>query len=150
MTVILIALIVFGAVFVVGYPLANAGRYEYAENGLEGNETLAHLASARNSTFDAIRDLEFDHATGKLSDEDYRQMRARYDVRAADILQKMDALAGLKQAGSNGTRTRPAGSSALKSGAAQKQTAARDVCPRCKRHLHPGDRFCPTCGARLS
>ncbi len=138
MAMILMALIVFGAIVIVGYPLVNAQQYEYVENGSLGNDTFESLASARNTIFDAIRDLEFDHAAGKLSDEDYRQMRARYDVKAAEILQKMDALAGLKKEGANG---KPRG---------VKASTSQASCPRCQRSVLPGDRFCPKCGTPLS
>ncbi len=134
MVMILMALIVFAAIMIVGYPLVNAEQY-----GLEllvnGDDRLEPLAGARNSIFDAIRDLEFDHATGKLSDEDYRQMRARYDLRAAEILQKMDALTAQQ----TGLKKR-----------SQKAGASKGSCPQCRAHVEPGDRFCPTCGARLA
>src|SRR5512135_300424 len=91
LVVLLLALVVFVAIFIVGYPLVNARLYPALDRPV-ADDRLENLMSARNSVFDAIRDLEFDHAAGKLSDEDYRQMRARYDVRAAEVLQKMDAL----------------------------------------------------------
>ncbi len=135
---ILMALVVFTAIVVVGYPLVNGQPYESVENGSLGNDNVESLASARNTVFDAIRDLEFDHAAGKLSDQDYRQMRARYDVKAAEILQKMDALTGLKKEGANGKLR------------GQKNGTSSTTCPRCSKTILPTDRFCPKCGAPLN
>ncbi len=137
MAMILMAVIVFGAIVIVGYPLVNGQWYEYIENGSLGNDNIESLASARNTIFDAIRDLEFDHTAGKLSDPDYRQMRARYDVKAAEILQKMDALASLKKENANGKAR------------GQKNGVSNTTCPRCNKSIQPGDRFCPKCGAPL-
>jgi zinc-ribbon domain len=136
MVLAVMALIVFVAIFIVGYPLVNAQQYEYADVEFNGNDTLEHLASARNSVFEAIRDLEFDRATGKLSDEDYHQLRARYDVKAAQVLQQIDAFAASKK---DYTKAR-----------VQKAGAGKNTCPRCHQRVEAGDRFCPTCGARLN
>ncbi len=138
MAMILMAVIDFVAIVIVGYPLVSAQQYEYVETGSLGNDNLESLAGARDTTIDAIRDLEFDHAAGKLSDADYTLMRARYDARAAEIMQKMDALVELKKQAANGK------SRAHKTGAANK------TCPRCSKSVLPGDRFCPKCGAPLS
>jgi len=40
----------------------------------------------------AIKDLENDHAMGKLSDADYRTLRAKYETKAVAILQELDSL----------------------------------------------------------
>ncbi len=138
MAMILMAVIVFVAIVIVGYPLVNPQQYEYVENGSPGNDNLESLAGARDTTIEAIRDLEFDHQAGKLSDADYALMRARYDVRAAEIMQKMDALAELKKESVNGKLR------------ARKIGANNKACPRCNKSVLPGDRFCPKCGAPLS
>ena len=130
------AVMVFMAVLLVGYPLVNPERYsaEALTDGVE--EPLDQLTGTRNSVYDAIRDLEFDRATGKLSENDSRSMRARYDLRAAEILQKMDALAARAPGGGRAARARKSG-------------AGKSTCPQCKRAIEPGDRFCPVCGTRL-
>lgn len=148
MVIILMGLIVFGAILIVGYPLVNGQRYELAETGLNGDENFEHLASARNSVFEAIRDLEFDRATEKLSDADYQAMRARYDAKAAEVLQKMDALGAAKA------------KRALSASAAvgeprdktqtQKSSSKKSFCSRCGGRVEGVDRFCPTCGTRLT
>ena len=131
MIMIVMALLVFVSIFIVGYPLMNAQRYEL-ETEAQGNDRLEYLASVRNAVFDAIRDLEFDRATGKLSDEDYRQMRAQYDAQAVQVLQQLDALTATQ-----------------KEAPPKQSSAAKTTCPRCHKRVQAGDRFCPSCGASL-
>lgn len=148
MIIILMGLIVFAAILAVGYPLVSAQGWEFAGSGVEGDENFEHLASARNSVFEAIRDLEFDRATDKLSDADYHSMRARYDAQAAQVLQKMDALetaqvkrgAGIKVAGG-----KPAAKATSLESAAKKS-----YCGHCGAKVEAGDHFCPVCGTRLN
>lgn len=43
-------------------------------------------ATARGRALLALKEIEFDRATGKLSDEDYQQLHARYQRAAIDNL----------------------------------------------------------------
>ncbi|MFQ5530543.1 MAG: hypothetical protein ACE5FP_09355, partial [Gemmatimonadota bacterium] len=72
---------------------------------------------------DALREIEFEHETGKLGDDDYRSLRARY---AADAIAARDAGAGepgIPQAGS---------------------------CAVCEASLNPEARFCSHCGSEVA
>jgi rubrerythrin len=148
MVIILMGLIVFAAILIVGYPLVNSQRYEYVENGLNGDENFEHLASARNSVFEAIRDLEFDRATDKLSDADYQHMRARYDVKAAEVLQKMDAL-GAAKAKRAAAAPEAAGGERSEKARTPKAGTEKSFCSRCGTPVQAADRFCPKCGTHL-
>jgi len=55
------------------------------EPGLELDEEKAAI-------YRALKELEFDHEAGHLSDDDYRALRDRYENRAAQILTALDAL----------------------------------------------------------
>lgn len=52
-------------------------------------ERLA-LAEARDRALAALKELEFDHRTGKISDEDYRALIAPLRREAADALKALD------------------------------------------------------------
>ncbi len=41
---------------------------------------------ARNDAMDALREIEFDRATGKLSDSDYDSLKSMYTQRAIDAM----------------------------------------------------------------
>jgi hypothetical protein len=54
----------------------------------EGRRQLA-LAEERDRALAALKELEFDHRTGKLSDTDYRELVGAYRRRAAAALQAL-------------------------------------------------------------
>lgn len=57
-------------------------------------EPRAGLLRARDAATQALRELDFDHATGKIGDADYVELRARHEVHARAILRRLDALGG--------------------------------------------------------
>jgi len=59
------------------------------------------LAEERDRALAALKELEFDHRTGKVSDEDYRELVAPLRRRAAEALR---ALEPRTQAASGGVR----------------------------------------------
>jgi len=50
------------------------------------------LAEDRRAALRALRELEFEHAAGHVSDEDYADLRARYEAETAVILSELDRL----------------------------------------------------------
>ena len=57
--------------------------------------TIARLEHERGLALAAIRELEFDHAMGKIADADFQTMRSRLEARA---LTAMTALARVSKA----------------------------------------------------
>jgi len=87
---------------------------------------LAPEMAPESSALDALREIEFDQATGKLSPEDYATLKATYTPRALEEL-----------------RTREAGAKATVSGAAT-DDAAEALIARAKQR----GGSCPSCGPR--
>jgi hypothetical protein len=56
----------------------------------EGGERRLELAEERDRALAALKELEFDHRTGKLSDDDYRELVGTYRRRAATALRSLD------------------------------------------------------------
>ncbi len=50
----------------------------------------ADLLARKEAAFSALKELEFDYRTRKLSPEDYEELRAVYRVEAAEVLKTMD------------------------------------------------------------
>jgi hypothetical protein len=48
------------------------------------------LAEERDRSLAALKELEFDHRTGKVSDDDYRELVGPLRRRAADTLRALD------------------------------------------------------------
>ena len=79
---------------------ADAAQEERASNLLS---QLADLQSERERALSALRDLEDDRATGKISREDYAQLQARFTERAVAVLKELDEA----EAASRGPRPVP-------------------------------------------
>ena len=50
------------------------------------------LEEEKTALYRALRELEFDHEAGHLSDADYEGLRERYETRAAALITELDAL----------------------------------------------------------
>jgi hypothetical protein len=58
-------------------------------------EASAHQQALRDDKarlLQHLRELRFDRDTGKLGDDDYRQLREQYEREAAVVLEQLDAL----------------------------------------------------------
>jgi hypothetical protein len=44
--------------------------------------------------FEAIRELDFDHRMGKIEDDDYKDMRDRYQAQAVELMKSLDKTNG--------------------------------------------------------
>ena len=63
-----------------------------------GERTRAALEREKMLTLRSIKELEFDRAMGKLSDEDFQEMSGRLRARAARLMRQLDAGAGYRDA----------------------------------------------------
>ena len=76
---------------------------------------------------ESLRDLEFEHETGKIDEADYRALRSRYA--AAAIAARDAGAAGERDHGRGG--------------------AAGPTCGVCEAEVGPGAKFCSRCGTAL-
>lgn len=86
--------VLLGAVWLAVYPLL-ARR----SDGEAGRSELRDLEVEKDRLVQEIHELELDRATGKLSEEDYRDLEARLKRRAVDALERIDALEGAERGG---------------------------------------------------
>ncbi|MBI4786992.1 MAG: zinc ribbon domain-containing protein [Chloroflexi bacterium] len=127
MSAILIAILAVAAISIALYPLFEVQRRP-ARAPATIDSDLENLLSAREATYSAIKDLETDHAMGKLSDTDYATLRAKYEGKALTILQKLDAAQASVQH-------------------AQRAAASKGACAQCGTPVVAGAKFCRGCGA---
>ncbi len=149
MTIILIAFMIVGAVAIVAYPLFKQSNDLDAAFVGANDPVLEGLVSQRDAMYSAIKDLENDHATGKLSDADYRSLRAKYEAKAVAILQELDHAVGSKPSAGRAARDDDAIEreiARLRRGAA---TNGALKCPKCGTPHVAEDVFCAKCGASL-
>ena len=60
----------------------------------EAEEERVRLLEERDRALAALKELEFDHRTGKISDADYATLRPSLRREAADAIRALDAAAG--------------------------------------------------------
>jgi len=109
-----------------------------------GQRTRVALEREKLLTLRAIKDLEFDRAMGKLSDEDFKDMSARLRTRAGRLIRDLDAGATY--------RAQVEQDLAKRMGAKAAAETARDRTRACAACSTPNDldaRFCKGCGTKL-
>jgi len=93
MELLLIGIFSAAALAFVAYPLVNSRRYMYyLEDTLGLNEAkkLNYLRSQKNLVFDNIKDLDFEHQMGKLSEADYNRLRDGLMGEAEGVVAEID------------------------------------------------------------
>lgn len=145
MITIAIALVIVAAIAFVAYPLfQRSDELDVAFVGLT-DPVYENLIVQRDATYSAIKDLENDHAMGKLSDGDYRSLRVKYESKAVAILQELDGLKGSPQPESMLTRERSIEEEVKR----LRRSAGEGKCVKCGTPHAPDDVFCAKCGASL-
>lgn len=139
---IAIALVIIASVAVVAWPLYNHPAGTDQEFGGD-NLALETLSGQRDAAYAAIKDLESDHDMGKLSDADYKSMRAKYEAKAVSILQELD---GLTKVDTRHTAL-PHDSESIEQEVQRLRRGLR--CPKCGTAHASGDAFCARCGTPL-
>jgi hypothetical protein len=93
----------------------------------------------------ALREIEFDRATGKLSDEDYQALKTKYTAEALAVLRAEEAgrAEPPRQAGES-----PANSAASEPPAPPAGDPVEALIADRVRQLQTGMARCPTCGPR--
>jgi hypothetical protein len=152
--IILLSLVVFAASAVATaawrtlWPLS--GTDEPAGPQMFGGRTRAALEREKSLVLRSIKDLEFDHAMGKVSDKDFAEMGARLRVRAAGLMRQLDAGTSYRQAIEaeiekrvhvKKVEAKPASATVPKS--------TTKLCLSCCTPNDPDARFCKGCGYQL-
>jgi hypothetical protein len=112
-----------------------------------GERTRASLEREKKLALRAIKELEFDRAMGKLSEDDFHEMSGRLRQRAARLIQRLDAGAGYRDRIEHDLAKRIG----EKPGDAQApaRTSASLSCAKCSTVNDTDARFCKGCGAKL-
>jgi rRNA maturation endonuclease Nob1 len=137
------ALVGVAAVWLVLQPLLHPGRRAAPVfEPLDPEETPKGIALA------ALKEIEFDRETGKLSDVDYEFLKAKYTAAALDALRRERG----EEAPDDIEAMIAAKVRALRSASAPTSPDASDpgpVCAGCGPRPEPDAIFCSSCGHRL-
>jgi hypothetical protein len=165
---ILVCLGIFGAAL-VGLAALHALRPlvtgETREPEMIGGSTRAALEREKNLLLRSIKELEFDHAMGKVGEADFHEMSARLRSRAVRLLQQLDnASSGYKELierelasrlvkASSSTKVEPVAedfSPALGNPPATHPASTASACPSCATVNDEDAKFCKSCGTKLA
>ena len=123
-------------------------------------DVLHANVTRREAVLSAIRDLDFDFKTGKVSEEDYTPLRAQLMAEAAQYIEqetaeekKLEALIQTRRASQKQTMNCDQCGAPMETGQkfCSKCGAAvhKESCPSCGQKIRSGDQFCSSCGTRL-
>jgi hypothetical protein len=166
--IILLSLVIFDAAAVgiaawrTFSPLAGAN--EPAGPQIFGGRTRAALEREKTLVLRSIKDLEFDHAMGKVSDKDFSEMGTRLRGRAAGLIRQLDAGTSYRQAIEaeiekrvgpkdvehiEAGRTVSGSPGTLEAAPPTVEEKRTKICLSCCTQNDPDARFCKGCGYQL-
>lgn len=147
MTIVIGLLVAVAAVLVVLEPILRPAAAAPAEPGVFDEPEDDPKVRRKELALAALKEIEFDRATGKLSDGDYQTMLTRYTKEAVEALREAEAPAA---AGGNGhgavARATDDPVERLIAEARQASKGKR-FCTSCGAALEGSGRFCMECGA---
>lgn len=116
-----------------------------AEEGLDtaaSPDAARRLHSERDAALAAIREADFDHETGKLSDEDYQALRTELEERALAVLAAIERSGGPSAGGGEKSTeaVEPIGG----------RPAGAAFCSICGHENRRGAAFCSRCGRAIA
>ena len=120
-----------------------------------GGRTRAGLEREKALVLRSIKELEFDHAMGKVSDKDFAEMSTRLRARAGRLLRQLDAGVAYREEIAREIERRlasdapPSTTSAVDDDGPTTTAAAPPACA-CGTTNEPDARFCKSCGTRLT
>ena len=88
-TLVLTLVLALPALALTAWPLL---RHRPVPGDLVADDERAGLETEKTTALRAIRELELDRVAGHVEEEDYRDLRMRYEASALDVLRRLDAL----------------------------------------------------------
>lgn len=164
----LISVIAIGAALFVVLPFFKK-RFERdsQETGSQDpvEERLRRLNSEKESVYSALKEIDFDYNTGKLSKEDYDELEKKYKSQAVALLKEIDSIGGKSYIQDLDEEIEREIRAVRKTELTDDEEIEREIanarqsriledsgltCSLCGNMYKPDDRFCSKCGARLN
>lgn len=155
------AILVGAALLIICIPFVADPFLHKKKTTTRPDKKTASPSNPYTQTLTSLRDLDFDHHTGKVSEEDYARLRAELLVRAAKELEtKNQREQELDSRIENALRARRKSVARVCSQCGNEQKTEAQfcgacgapleaVCPNCGRKIEPHNLFCTGCGQSL-
>ena len=148
LTAVLLLSMLMAATTLVGMAALRAIRPLLSEpddrSAVIGQRTRAALEQEKATTLRTIKELEFDRAMRKMSEEDFHEMSVRLRARATRLIKQLDAGTGYRPKIEQDLAKR------LGDLADRPSPIAQRTCSRCSTSNDLDARFCKNCGERLA
>ena len=151
MAIVFGLLLALAAVLLVMEPLLRAStgqRVAEAEPLFSDSDDEADpLLMRRDRALAALKEIDFDKATGKLSDEDYARMKAQFTTEALEALRAADEALSASPPVSLSAAADEVEALIASARAGAGSAAGPRFCIECGATLDAGEKFCIECGA---
>jgi len=170
MTLFITLVLTIAAFIFIIYPFF---RHKLASTDPSGDEILDELRSERDTTYSMLKELEFDYQSGILTEDDYKDLEARYKRKAISTLRQLDEAARSDnsdadsasededeiekqvrklrgQAKKESAAAKPSGATKPAATAETGSTAKSKFCTECGAQAEDEDKFCSNCGSKLN
>ena len=155
-TFLLIALTLVTALFVARplvFQLKKPGNPGLASEKKSDHDHSTLLAK-RDRVLNTLKELEFDHALGKIPEEDYSSRRNALRTAGVQVLKQLDEGGDPQPQSTPLTIDASRGDDELEKLIAERrrsrQEKAAGFCPQCGNPVQKSDKFCHGCGRTLS
>lgn len=108
----------------------------------DSNHHASDLQERKENIYAAIKDIEFDYQMGKLSEEDFKELRQQYKDEAVNLLKEIDA--------TQQKIIKPAAPQSKSKSKEPVKGKAAKFCWICGTPVTKADKFCANCGTRIS
>jgi len=116
----------------VAYPLLQKRQQKVS---FASNHRAEEFEARKAEIYAAIKDIDFDFQMGKLSQEDYEQLRSQYKAEAVGLLKHIDQMQGPHKDSSQPQKG--------------KSRSTVKFCHQCGQPLQQSDEFCTACGEKV-
>lgn len=166
------AILIGGAILVVAVLyVINPVVYERKKQPEKADALKKDRKGRQKEALAAIRDLDFDFQTGKVTQEDYETLRAQLVLQAAEYIQTKkqenekieEMIRSRLQRVKSSVKCEKCGGDigpqdlfcptcrvAVKNQAGSKKPAVQITCPGCGKRVREGDLYCTSCGERVN
>ncbi len=111
------------------------------------------LQRRKEDVYEAIKEMDFDYGMGKISEDDYNELKSQYKAKAVEIIKDLDGVGGGDDVDKAIEREiqelRKKKPSKRKGGKEKGAGLKINFCPQCGRKVAPNDNFCQACGVKL-
>jgi hypothetical protein len=152
-TAVILLGVLMATAALVGYAMLRAVRPlvspEDDRTVMIGQRTRVALEREKMLALRSIKELEFDRAMGRVSDEDFKEMSTRLRTRAARLMRQLDAGTGYREQIERELEKRLEAKKDDASARPVKAARAALICGACETTNEVDAKFCKQCGARL-